>query len=98
VISLVIYGIGAGICPTCLFAMPSVIVGPGGAAVRAFGVIMTGRNLGVLVGPVLLAQAFKLSGGWDVSAPIFGTVTALAAVLGLWLALWLGGSGYGAKR
>jgi Major Facilitator Superfamily len=98
VISLVIYGIGAGICPTCLFAMPSVIVGPGGAAVRAFGVIMTGRNLGVLVGPVLLAQAFELSGGWDISAPIFGTVTVLAAVLGLWLALWLGGSGYGAKR
>ncbi len=98
VVSLVIYGIGAGICPTCLFAMPSVIAGPGGAAVRAFGVIMTGRNLGVLVGPVLLAQAFKLSGGWDISAPIFGTVTALAAVLGLWLALLLGGLGYGARR
>ena len=97
-ISLVVYGIGAGICPTCLFAMPSVIFGPGGAAVRAFGVIMTGRNLGVLVGPVLLAQAFTLSGGWGISAPIFGTVTTLAAALGLWLALWLGGSGYGAKR
>ena len=78
--------------------MPSVIFGPGGAAVRAFGVIMTGRNLGVLVGPVLLAQAFTLSGGWGISAPIFGTVTTLAAALGLWLALWLGGSGYGAKR
>jgi len=98
VASLVVYGIGAGICPTCLFAMPSVIVGPGGAAVRAFGVIMTGRNLGVLVGPVLLAQAFTLSGGWDISAPIFGTVTVFAAGLGLWLALWLGGTGYGARR
>ncbi len=97
VASLVVYGIGAGICPTCLFAMPSVIVGPGGAAVRAFGVIMTGRNLGVLVGPVLLAQAFKVTGGWDISAPIFGTVTVLAAGLGLWLALWLGGLGYGAR-
>lgn len=98
VVSLVVYGIGAGICPTCLFAMPSVIAGPGGAAARAFGVIMTGRNLGVLVGPVLLAQAFKISGGWDISAPVFGTVAALAAALGLWLALWLGRRGYGAKR
>ena len=96
--SLVVYGIGAGICPTCLFAMPSVIVGPGAAAARAFGVIMTGRNLGVLIGPVLLAQAFKLFEAWDIAAPIFGTVTGLAAGLGLWLALSLGGQGYGARR
>ncbi len=92
--SLVVYGLGAGICPTCLFAMPSVIVGPGAAA-RAFGVIMTGRNLGVLIGPVLLAQAFKEFGGWGVAVPIFATVTALAAGLGLWLAFLLGGQGYG---
>ncbi len=97
IVSLVAYGIGAGICPTCLFAMPSVIVGPGGGAARAFGVIMTGRNLGVLIGPVLLAQAFKLAGGWEISAPIFGTVAALAAGLGLWLAFWLGGLGYGER-
>ena len=96
--SLVVYGIGAGICPTCLFAMPSVIVGPGADAARAFGVIMTGRNLGVLTGPVLLAQAFKTFEAWDVAAPIFGTVTAVAAGLGLWLALSLGGRGYGASR
>ena len=95
--SLVVYGIGAGICPTCLFAMPSVIVGPGVGAARAFGVIMTGRNLGVLTGPVLLAQAFKLFEAWDVAAPIFGTVTAIAAGLGLWLALSLGGRGYGVR-
>lgn len=103
IVSLIVYGIGAGICPTCLFAMPSVIVGPGAGAARAFGVIMTGRNLGVLIGPVLLAQAFKLFEGWGIAAPIFGTVTALAAGLGLWLALSLGGRGYragayGARR
>ena len=98
IVSLIVYGIGAGICPTCLFAMPSVIVGPGAAAPRAFGVIMTGRNLGVLIGPVLLAQAFKLFDSWDIAAPIFGTLTALAAGLGLWLALSLGGRGYGARR
>lgn len=97
VASLIVYGIGAGICPTCLFAMPSVIVGPGAAAARAFGVIMTGRNLGVLLGPVVLAQAFKVFGGWAIAAPIFGTVTAFAAGLGIWLAISLGGRGYGTK-
>ena len=96
--SLLVYGIAAGICPTCLFAMPSVIIGPGRAAAGAFGVIMTGRNLGVLVGPVLLAQAFVLTGGWDLAGPIFGAVTAVALALGVWLAVSLAGARYGTSR
>ncbi|MEE8188303.1 MAG: MFS transporter [Kiloniellales bacterium] len=92
--SLVVYGIAAGICPTCFFAMPSALAGQGRAAGPAFGIIMTGRNLGVLVGPVLLAQAFKITGAWDIAAPIFGTITALALVLGLWLAVSLRGARY----
>jgi MFS family permease len=96
--SLIVYGIGAGICPTCLFAMPSVITGPGRAAASAFGVIMTGRNVGVLIGPVLLAQAFVLAGAWDVAAPLFGGVTAGALLLGLWLAGSLSGARYGTSR
>ena len=97
-VSLLVYGIAAGICPTCLFAMPSVIIGPGRAAAGAFGVIMTGRNLGVLVGPVLLAQAFVLTGGWDVAGPIFGAVTTVALALALWLAVSLAGARYGTSR
>jgi MFS family permease len=85
---LVAYGVGAGITPTCLFALPSAIAGPARAA-TAFGVLMTGRNIGVLVGPVLLAQAFKLAGSWEVSAPIFGGLTGLAVAIGLLLALRL---------
>jgi predicted MFS family arabinose efflux permease len=73
--SLVMYGIGAGVVPTCLFAMPSVILGRGHGTARAFGFVMTGRNMGVLIGPVLVAQVFKMTGGWDLTAPIFGTVT-----------------------
>ena len=92
--SLVVYGIAAGVCPTCFFAMPSVIVGQGRGAAAAFGTIMTGRNIGVFVGPILLAQAFKMSGAWDIAAPIFGTITALALVLGLWLAVSLRGARY----
>ena len=75
IVSLVAYGSGGGVVPTCLFAMPSVILGRGHDTARAFGVVMTGRNMGVLIGPVLVAQAFKMTGSWDLTAPIFGTVT-----------------------
>jgi hypothetical protein len=94
VVSLIFYGIAAGICPTCLFAMPSIIVGHGRVAAPAFGIIMTGRNIGVLIGPVLLAQAFEATGAWDLAAPIFGTVTSLAFGLGIWLTVSLAGARY----
>jgi MFS family permease len=94
VVSLICYGIAAGICPTCLFAMPSIIVGRGRVAAPAFGIIMTGRNIGVLIGPVLLAQAFEVTGAWDLAAPIFGTVTSLAFGLGIWLTVSLAGARY----
>jgi predicted MFS family arabinose efflux permease len=84
--SLVVYGTGAGVVPTCLFAMPSVILGRGHDTARAFGIVMTGRNMGVLIGPVLVAQAFKISGSWDLAAPIFGTVTTLCLVTAMLLA------------
>lgn len=96
--SLVIYGLGAGICPTCLFAMPSVVVGAGRGTAAAFGIIMTGRNLGVLMGPVVLAQAFKLFGGWWLAGPLFGAWTSLALAIGVWLAISLGGARYGTRR
>ena len=87
VVSLVVYGIGAGIVPACLFALPAGILGPGRGVADAFGYIMTGRNLGVLIGPVLLAQTFKITGAWDVAAPLFGTLTTgclgIAIVLGV---------------
>ena len=84
--ALVAYGIGAGISPTCLFAMPNRLVGAGPAQARAFGIIMTGRNVGVLLGPVVLAEAFKLTGSWNTAAPIFGGATAVALLLAILLA------------
>lgn len=85
VISLLAYGVGAGLAPTALFAMPSRILGPGRPLVPAFGIIMTGRNVGVLLGPVLLAQLSKAEGGWHLSAPIFGGMSVAAVLLGFWL-------------
>ena len=97
-LSLTAYGLASGVCPACLFAMPGVIVGRGRAAAPALGILMTGRNLGVLAGPMLLGQAFKLTGAWDLAAPIFGTVTTVALGLGIYLAISLGGARYGTSR
>ena len=77
---LIVYGVTAGISPVCLFAMPSAIMGRRGLTAGAFGIVMTGRNLGVLIGPLLLAQVVAMAGDWRVVWPVFGGLTLLAAV------------------
>ena len=89
IISLIVYGIGAGVVPACLFALPGVILGPGRGIADAFGFIMTGRNLGVLIGPVLLAQTFKLTGAWELAAPLFATLTSVCLGIAIVLAVVL---------
>lgn len=81
--SLVAYGIGAGVTPACLFALPATILGRAGAP-TAFGYMMSGRNTGVFLGPILLAEVTKTLGGWSAAWPVFGStslVAALAAIL-----------------
>jgi hypothetical protein len=58
---------------------------------QAFGIVMTGRNMGVLVGPVLLAQAYKVTGVWDHASLIFSVITALCLPLAFVLAAKLPG-------
>ncbi|MEO1191105.1 MAG: MFS transporter [Pseudomonadota bacterium] len=84
-ILLIVYGAGAGLVPAGLFAMPSTIVGQGGPAMAAFGLIMTLRNLGVLAGPLLLAVLIEPDGGWGLAAPAFAVITGIALPLCLWL-------------
>lgn len=79
--SLIVYGITSGIAPTCLFALSAHLVAHPGETARAFGVTMTGRNLGVLGGPLLLAVAVELSGGWLAGSLLFGALTSLAVGL-----------------
>jgi MFS family permease len=90
-LSLVVYGSAGGVIPSCLFAAPSRAMQSGRNTAQAFGIVMTGRNMGVLVGPVLLAQAYKLTGVWDHASLIFGAVTALCLPLALVLAVKLPG-------
>ncbi|MGE0715334.1 MAG: MFS transporter [Alphaproteobacteria bacterium] len=82
---LVIYAMGAGITPTCLFALPGIILGPGRAGAHAFGVLMAGRNLGVILGPLAYAQAFAVFGDWRQVAPLVlaGSLLPILAVLPL---------------
>lgn len=75
---LIAYGVPAGITPTCLFALPGAVLRrPAGPS--AFAWIMTGRNIGVFLGPILLAVAIERAGGWNVAVPIFGTIATLSA-------------------
>ena len=91
ILSLVVYGSAGGIIPACLFAAPSRAMDSGRDTAKAFGIVMTGRNMGVLVGPVLIAQAYKVTGNWNDASPIFGAITALCLPLALALAIMLPG-------
>ncbi len=78
---LVVFSAFGGLTPTCLFALPGTILGVQHAGPRAFGILMTGRNLGVLSGPLLLGVTLQFVGEWNFAAMVFGVLTG-SAVLG----------------
>lgn len=84
IVALVLYGIAAGIIPTCLFHLPHHIL-KRTAGANAFGIVMTGRNIGVLSGPILLAALVRWTGGWIAAAYVIAALTTLAAILALLL-------------
>jgi len=86
---LVVFGITAGITPTCLFAAPALILGAANAGGSAFGIVMTGRNIGVLVGPVLLPPVLLAMGAWQGIGPVFGAITLAAALSAILLGVML---------
>ncbi len=79
--ALGLWGICAGATATCLFSLPSRILGPRAAGTRAFAVLMVGRNLGVMLGPILLAELSVSDGAWHRAAAVFGAVTLAAAAI-----------------
>jgi MFS family permease len=84
---LLLYGIGAGIVPTCLFQVPHRIVG-GAARAGAFGIVMAARNIGVFVGPLVLGVLVKGPEDWPLSFHIMTAVTLGATMLAI-LLRWL---------
>jgi MFS family permease len=84
-IGLIVYGIGAGVTPTCLFQLPHAIA-RGAAGASFFGVVMTGRNIGVFMGPLLLAfligtDRYALHLSWTAAAQAIACLTLAAAVV-----------------
>ncbi|MDJ0894955.1 MAG: MFS transporter [Alphaproteobacteria bacterium] len=77
--ALGLWGLCAGATATCLFSLPSRILGPRAAGTRAFAVLMVGRNLGVMLGPIVLAELSVADGAWHRAAVVFGAVTLVAA-------------------
>ena len=77
IVSLVAWGIAAGICPTCLWALPSVLLGGHRAGTHAFGMVLSGRYLGILVGPIAAAALLHWQVGWTAIAVMFGGFTVL---------------------
>ena len=73
-------------------------MGPGRGGAGAFAILMTGRNLGVLVGPVLLANSVALVGDWRWVWPLFGGLTLAAALAAAELARRLARLPYGTSR
>jgi MFS family permease len=87
VVLLIAFGIGAGIAPACFFHLPHHLAGDGGAiSPKAYAVLMTGRNSGVLLGPILMAWLFQGDLGWSGAASVIAAITAAAALLALLLA------------
>lgn len=77
-LSIVLFGLSAGITPTCLMALPGRVVTRDGGSAAAFGVLMTGRNMGILAGPILLPQIIVWTGAWSAVPPVFAAASACA--------------------
>lgn len=87
--AMLAFGLAAGMTPTCLYAAPATILGTSRAGSGAFGLLHMGRSLGVLTGPLLMAQAFVWLGSWSATAPIFGVIGLLTAAISAWLGVEL---------
>jgi MFS family permease len=89
IVGLIVYGIGAGITPTCLFQLPHAIA-RGTAGASFFGIVMTGRNIGVFMGPLLLAfligsDRYALHLSWTAAAQAVACLTLAAAAVAMLL-------------
>ena len=99
ILALLLYGICAGVIPTCLFHLPHHIAthrhhghsigGRQGNTIKAgpeaFATLMTGRNIGVFCGPILLPQLMAWLGNWNTAALMMAVITWGGAALALGL-------------
>ena len=84
-LSLVAWGIAAGITPTCLWSLPSVLLGGHRADTQAFALVLTGRYLGILAGPLIAVAVYKITENWMSAAFTFGGITIICSLATLYL-------------
>ena len=78
--SLVVWGIAAGLTPTSLWALPSTLIGGHRAGTDAFAVVLSGRYLGILAGPLIAAGMFEVTGNWITVAYTFVAIAGATIV------------------
>ena len=83
--SLVVWGVAAGLTPTSLWALPSTLVGGHRAGTDAFAVVLTGRYLGILAGPLIAAGMFNWTGDWITVAYTFVAIAGATIIGTLYL-------------
>ena len=78
-LALISYGVGAGIVPSSLFGCPKAIV-DSSKYPFAFSRMMTGRYIGVLLGPILIGLAIRLNISWDLVMGIAALLTTIPLI------------------
>lgn len=86
VASGVVWGVAAGITPTCLWSLPATLLGGHRAGTVASGVVLSGRYLGIIVGPVLAPVLLAWLGDWNAAIVTFGIATAVTVPWALYFA------------
>ena len=81
---LIVWGVAAGLTPTSLWALPSTLLGGHRAGTDAFAVVLTGRYLGILAGPLIASGVFFITGAWDTAPYVFAGI-AVATIVGTWI-------------
>ena len=64
-----------------MFNLPNALGMGSAASAAVFGALMAGRNLGALVGPILLPEVYSIFGQWGGVAVVFAGITMLAGVV-----------------
>ncbi len=80
VLLLIVLGLFAALAPPSIFALPPELVGHENAGL-GFGVLNTGLNVGVVLGPLIVGQAMDMTHSESVVFSLMAFFAALAALL-----------------
>ncbi|MCP4298413.1 MAG: MFS transporter [Proteobacteria bacterium] len=76
---LLIHGFALGTSAATLFALPQLITGQP-VNTRAIAALMTGRSIGIMIAPVLLAQIFDIFRSWEITTYVFSAFCMICVI------------------